>query len=239
MKSLKTLFLVGGAVLLLGGASLEAKEPEAKAIAQGMFKYIGSLDKYAFDATVINDDMAEGKKVQRKHNVSVIVDRPDKFRVHIEGDIKDRTSYLNNGTFSMIDHGFNYYGELKTAKSIDATLDYLFERYGIQAPLAQLIYSDLHKRSKMQKSKYFGKVMLDGVECNYVAFEDKDKIVHVWIATGKEPLVQRFIILDKTMPEAPQSVVTIKWHLDAKISDGDFLFSAPKEASKISVEAAK
>jgi hypothetical protein len=237
MKKLATLFLVGVAALLLGSAPLSAKAPEARAIAQEMFKYVGTLDKYAFDATVVNDDLVDDKKVQRKHTVSAIVDRPDRFRVQVNGDVRNRTSYLNNGTFSMIDHGHNYYGQLKTAKSIDKTLDYLFDRYGIEAPLAQLLYSDLHKRSKMSKSKYFGKAMAGGVECDYVAFEDDKKIVYIWIATGDKPLVQRFIIIDKTEPKAPQSSVTLKWN-DTKISDNDFIFSAPKEASKISIEPA-
>ena len=239
MKLVKKLLCVTGAVLLLGTTALSAKVSEAKAITQNMFKYVGSLDKYAFDAVVTNDDIQNGKNVKHTHNVSVKVDRPDKFRIDVKGDIKNRSSYLNDGIYTMIDHGFNYYGQLKTAKSIDATLDQLFERYGIQAPLAQLIYSDMHKRSKMRKSKYFGKVMLGDTECDYVAFSNKNRIVHIWIERGDKPLVKHFVIIDKTVEGNPRSETSIKWNLDAKISDSDFIFTAPKGASKISVESGR
>ena len=239
MKLAKKLLYVTGAVLLLGTATLSAKVSEAKTITQNMFNYVGSLDRYAFDAVVINDDIQDGKSVKHTHNVSVKVDRPDRFRIDVKGDIKDRSSYLNNGIYTMIDHGFNYYGQLKTAKNIDATLDQLFEQCGIQAPLAQLIYSDMRKRSKMRKSKYFGKVMLEGVECDYVAFANKNRIVHIWIERGDKPLVKRFIIIDKTAEGNPKSETAIKWNLNAKISDSDFIFVAPKGASKISVESGR
>ena len=239
MKLAKKLLYITGAALLLGSTALSAKVSEAKAITQNMFDYVGSLEKFAFDAIVINDDIQDGKNVKHTHNVSVKVDRPDRFRIDVKGDIKNRSSYLNGGTYTMIDHGFNYYGQLKTAKNIDATLDQLFEQYGIQAPLAQLIYSDMRKRSKMRRSKYFGKVTLDGVECDYVAFANKNRIVHIWIERGDKPLVKHFVIIDKTAEGNPRSETAIKWNLNAKISDSDFIFAAPKGASKISVESGR
>jgi hypothetical protein len=73
------------------------------------------LDNYAFDAIVTEDDTS-GKV---KQNVSVEVDRPGKLRVDTKGDIKNRTVYLNDGVFTMIDHGFGYtsiYGHLSRIK---------------------------------------------------------------------------------------------------------------------------
>jgi hypothetical protein len=216
-----------------------AAESSASAIAKKAYHYIGSLDKYAFDAVVTNDDTKDGKSVKYTHRVSAKVDRPDKFRFDVKGDIKDRSSYLNDGVFTMVDHGFGYYGQLKTGKGIDGTLDYIFDRYGIKAPLAQLIYSDMHKRTKINKGKNFGKVMLDGTECDYIAFMVKSKEVHMWIPTGDKPLIKRFIIIDRKITGNPRSVSTIKWNPDAKISDSDFVFKAPKDASKISIQSAK
>ncbi len=237
MKLAKKFLFVTGATLLLSTTGVLASS-QANTIINKAFKYVGSLDKYSLTAIVSNDDMQDGKSIKHRHNVAIKVDRPDKFRIDVKGDIKDRSSYLNSGQFTMIDYSFNYYGELKTANNIDTVLDNIFEKYGIKAPLAQLLYSDMHKRTKLRKSKYFGIVTLGGVECDYVAFSDRKKEVHVWIATGDKPLVKRFIIVDKLEKSHPRSVTTIKWNLNTTISDSNFVFKLPKDITKISIESA-
>ncbi len=49
----------------------------------------------------------------------------------------------------------------------DGTLDLIFDAYGINAPLASLIYSDMDKSVKFTKSKYFGTMDVAGVACDY------------------------------------------------------------------------
>lgn len=239
MKFTQKLFCTVAATMLLSTTALLAAEASASDIAKKAYQYIGSLDKYAFDAVVTNEDIENGKSVKSTYRVSAKVDRPDKFRFDVKGDDRDRTSYLNGGVFTMVDHGFSYYGQLKTGKGIDGTLDYIFDRYGIKAPLAQLLYSNMQKRTKIRKSKNFGKVMLDGTECDYVAFVVKSKEVHMWIPTGDKPLIKRFIVIDKKIAGNPRSISTIRWNPNAKISDSDFVFKTPKDASKISIQSAK
>ena len=235
MKLHKRLLLLAGAGLLLSGTSLLATEKSAASIIKNAYHYIGSLNQYAFDAVVMDDD-GNGAKI--KHKVSVKVDRPDKLRVDIKGDVKDRTVYLNSGLFTMIDHTFHYYGQLKTPKTIDGTLDYVFDKYGIKAPLASLVYSDMDKRAKYKNIKYFGTKSVNGVECDYVAFRNKGREVHVWIATGKKPLIKTYAIIETVSGKSYRLDTSIKWNTDAKLSNKDFVFVAPKGASKISIEPA-
>ncbi|HHD72747.1 MAG TPA: DUF2092 domain-containing protein, partial [Epsilonproteobacteria bacterium] len=168
-------------------------------------------------------------------NVSIKVNRPDKLRVDTKGDIKNRSIYLNDGLFTMMDHTYNYYGQLKTPKTIDGTLDFIFEKFGIRAPLASLIYSDMAKRAKFTRSKYFGKMDVAGTECDYVAFKSRAGEVHIWIATGDKPLVKTYAIIDGDN----RMDTSLTWDTDPKISQSDFIFKAPKGAAKISIEPAK
>ena len=241
MKLFGKFFGIAGMAMLLGTADLvAASAPKAGEIINNAFRYVGTLDKFAFDAIVVSDEAENGKIIkQYRQRVSVKVDRPDKFRIDTKGDLKNRTSYLDKGVFTMVDHGFDYYGQIRTGKDIDGTLDYLFERYGIKAPLAQLLYSNMHKRIHMGKSKYFGKVKLGNTECDYVAFSDRAKVVHVWIASGDRPLIKRFIVIDKLTAGHPRSIATIRWNLNADISDSDFVFKVPANASKVEVESTK
>jgi len=134
----------------------------------------------------------------------------------------------------MIDHSFGYYGQLKTPKTIDGTLDFIFEKFGIRTPLATLMYSDMDKRLKFKTKKYFGVVDVAGVACDYVAFKTGTKEIHIWITTGDTPLVKTFSIIN-----GPTRInATLTWDTNPKLSDGDFVFTAPKGATKISINSA-
>jgi hypothetical protein len=240
MKLHKRILCATGFVLLLSGANLVAAEKSAVDIVNKVYQHLGSMDKYAFDAVVMDDVLdKDGVVVERfKQNVSVKVDRPGKLRVDTKGDTRNRSSYLNEGLFSMIDHGYGYYGQLETPKTIDGALDFIFEKYGIRAPLASLVYSDMNKRVKFRRSKYFGTVDVAGVKCDYVAFKSRVREVHVWITTGDTPQIINYSIIDTTVEGNPRINTSIRWNTNPKISDSDFIFKAPKGASKISVRAA-
>lgn len=239
MKLYKKLLCATGVTLFIGSTSLFAEEQSPRDILNKAYAYLGSMDKYAFDAVVIDNERAEDGTINKyRHDVSVKIDRPGKFRVDTKDDTRDRSNILNNGVFTMMDHMFNYYGQLKTPKTIDGTLDYVFENYGIKAPLAQLMYSDMYKRVKFIKSKNFGTMMVDGTECDYIAFSNELREVHVWIATGDKPLVKSYSIIDKFDEDDYRINTSLYWNTNAKISDSDFIFTAPKGATKISVDSA-
>ncbi len=229
----KTLCLVGLG-LFLGSTHLMAQEKTAKDVVTNVYAHIGSMERYALSAIVSDNDNIDGETITYRQNVSVKVDRPGNYRSDTKGDIKDRSIYLHNGQFTMIDHGFGFYAQRNTPKSIDGTLDYLYEKFGIRTALSTLIYSDMNKRVKFKKNKYFGKVNVAGVECDYVAFKNDDKEIHVWVTTGNKPLVKTLSIIEgDTRVNA-----TLAWDTDPKFSKSDFIFKAPKGAAKISVSSA-
>ena len=238
MKLNKKLTFVA-VTLLFGTTSLFATEQSPRDILNKAYDYIGSMNKYAFKAVVIDNITAEDGTVGTlRHDATVKVDRPGKLRVDVKGDTRDRSNYLNNGVYTMVDHGFGYYGQIKIPKTIDGGLDYIFEKYGIKAPLAQLIYSNTHKRVKFIKSKHFGTMMVDGTECDYIAFSNEIRDVHLWITTGDKPLVKSYSIIDRTGEYEHRINTSLYWDVDAKIADSDFIFTAPKGAEKISVQSA-
>ena len=236
MKVHKKILCVAGIGILLGSVSLFAAEKTAKGIVNSAYTQIGSMDKYAFTANVLDTEPQEDGTVKHyEHDVSVKVDRPGKVRIDSKGGVVNRSSYINNGLFTMIDHGFGYYGSVKTPKTIDAALDFIFEKFGINPPLASLVYSDMHKRVKFRSSKYFGTMEVGGVACDYVAFKNETKEVHVWITTGETPLVKTYSVIDTTAELHSRIDTTLKWDTDPSISESDFLFRAPKGVSEIAI----
>ena len=138
----------------------------------------------------------------------------------------------------MVDHSFGFYGEINASDNIDETLDYILKHFGINAPLTALIFSDMEKRMHSKKSTYFGTKTVMGVECDYVAFRAKNREVHVWIATGNQPLVQAYSIVDTSTKLRPRIHTTLRWKANPKINESDFIFKAPKGVMKISVKSA-
>ena len=235
----KKVFCVAGMGFLLSTTSLVAADKSAKSIIKNAYQYLGSMDKYAFQAVVSEDAVESGEIIKTyKQNVSAKVARPDKLRVDTKGDVKDRSTYINHGLFTMIDHDFGYYAQLKTPTTIDGTLDTIFTKFGIKAPMASLFYSDMNKRVKFKNSKYFGTMDVAGVECDYVAFKNSIREIHVWIATGDKPLVKTYSIIDTTTEGNPRMNTSLVWSVNPKISESDFVFKAPKGVSKISVNSA-
>ncbi len=120
----RTLGIVGVG-LLLSGTQLFAAQMNAKEVVNKAYAQIGSMDRYAFSAVISDNETIEGKTTTYKQNVSVKIDRPGSLRVDTKGDIKNRSNYLHNGQFTMIDHGFGYYTQLNTPETIGETIDYL------------------------------------------------------------------------------------------------------------------
>lgn len=239
MKICKRVLSAASIAVVLFGTSLLAQEQTPKQILDNAFKYIHSMDKYAFKAVVIDQEKSEDGNVKKyRFDTSVKVDKPGKLQVNVKGPSKDRSNYLNDGVYTMMDHQFNYYGQIKASDTIDGTLDYIFDEYGIRSPLAQLLYSKMHERAKFNKSKNFGTVMVDGTECNYVAFSDGVRDVHIWIETGDRPLIKAYSVIDRVSEDDYRINTSLVWDLDAKITDSDFIFKAPKGAEKISVQSA-
>ncbi len=238
MKVHKKILCVAGIGILLGSVSLFAAEKTAREIVNSAYAQIGSMDTYAFIANVLDTEPQEDGTVKHyRHDVAVKVDRPGKVRIDSKGGVVNRSSYINNGLFTMIDHEFGYYGSVKTPKTIDGALDFIFEKFGINPPLASLVYSDMHKRVKFRSSKYFGTMEVGGVECDYVAFKNKTREVHVWITTGETPLVKTYSVIDTDTQGNPRMNTSLTWIKNPNISDSDFIFKAPKGASKISVHS--
>jgi hypothetical protein len=239
MKSVKKLLFLAGVVSLLGGTHVVAAEATAKEVVSKAFKYLGGLDQYAFDAVIYDKyTLGAGETEKFKHTVSVKLDRPEKLRVDVKGDVKDRSSYFNDGLFTMVDHDFGYYGQLKTPKNIDGALDFVINKYGIKAPLTSLLYSDMDKRAKFGSSKNFGVKDVAGVPCDYVAFKKKNKVIHIWIARGDKPLVKAYAIIEVTKEATYRIDTSVTWKDASSIQSSDFVFKAPKGVTKISVESA-
>jgi len=236
---IKKIFLLAAGVLLISSLSA-SEQPNARELAARSYHYTGALDRYTFRA-VLSEEMLDGNHQWKvyKQQVYAEVDRPDRFRIETKSEGKERTSFLNDGIFTMADHGFHYYGQIETPKEIDRALDFIFKRYGINAPLAALLYRNMQHRIHFTKSRYFGRQEVAGVSCDYVAFQNSQKELHLWISHGKEPLVRSFVLIDRRIEKRPRITAFIEWDTHPEFGKNEFVFVPSKNMVKVSVEHAE
>lgn len=225
---------------VIAASSTEVKSntqaKDGKVLLKKSYDYLGSLTKYAFTANVTNTVMNDGESTVIKREAKVKVHRPDKFRIDSKSDTVDRTLYLSDGKFTIMDNQEKYYAQVDAPKNIDKTLEEINRRLGIRVPLSTLLHSDMSRYIHPKKVFYFGLVEVNGVPCDYIAFKQRNTVVHLWIEDSQTPVVRSAKIIT---PKSGTTDMAIRWDTSGKFSDDLFLFKAPKGASKISIKPAK
>jgi len=217
---------------------MESVRPVPSMLLLNSYRYIGKLKQFSIDAVTTSDEPFLDKMlVTYTHHVHIDTQRPNRLHIWVSGDLKEKAYYLNNGKFTVYDALTNYYGELEVPKTIDKALDFLFEKYDVKSPLANILYSDLAKRiPPKDKGYYFGKSEVDDIVCHHIGFVTPAHEYQVWIEEGDKPLIRKFIIIDKTDPSLPRSGTIIRWKTDVQLISEDFAPDLPTDAVKIAIE---
>jgi len=242
MTRILTMAVLSSTIMLFAAEKSEGVKtfsPIASAILMDAYRYLGSLERFSFNAVTSSDDVYRDMMlVSYQHKIEVSLQRPDKLRVHVFGDLKNRNIYLLDDMFTLIDNGHNFYGQVQVPKTIDSALDHLFENFNIKTPLANLLYTDLDKRlPPKHKGYYFGTTLIDGKMCHHIGFTNENRELQVWIEKSQTPLIKKFVIIDKAEKLNPRSATLIRWDLHPGFDENYFRFKAPEGALKISVSA--
>jgi hypothetical protein len=86
--------------------------------------------------------------------------------------------------------------------------------------------------------KHIGTGIVDGVECEHLAFRGVDSDWQIWIETGARPVPRKYVITSKTLAGAPQYTLRIKdWKTDPIVDADAFAFKPPADATKVSLDS--
>lgn len=107
-------------------------------------------------------------------------------------------------------------------------------------PGADLLVANSYEvlTSDVISSAHIGRGVIDGVECEHLAFRGKDTDWQIWIQVGDHPLPRKYVITSKAVAAAPEYTVVIReWKTDAQPSARDFVFTPPAGAQKLDANA--
>ena len=88
------------------------------------------------------------------------------------------------------------------------------------------------------ESKWMGRGVIDGRQCEHLAFRNFDTDWQLWVETGDRPIPRKMVITSKTVNGAPQYTLRIKsWKSGVVPAADAFSFAAPAGAKKLDPEA--
>jgi hypothetical protein len=179
-----------------------------------------------------------GQKIQLTASYELWVRRPDRMRVKVSSDRKERELFYDGSTFTVFGRRNGYYATVDAPPTIAEVIDTVESRYGIEIPLVDLFYwgTEQSGAEAVKRASAIGPGRIRGVACDHFALRQDDVDWQVWIEQGKRPLPRKLVITTTSEPQQPQHEVVLDWTLDAKLADPMFKFVPPEGAHKIPLQ---
>ena len=83
-----------------------------------------------------------------------------------------------------------------------------------------------------------GRGVIDGVECEHLAFRNQDVDWQLWVQVGTKPIPCKYVITSKAVGMAPQYTLVIRdWKTDVPVDQTAFTFKPAEGATKVEPNA--
>ncbi|HKN29045.1 MAG TPA: DUF2092 domain-containing protein [Roseiarcus sp.] len=152
------------------------------------------------------------------------------------GGYTDVELFFDGKTFTLENKKDNSYAQTEAAGSDDQVIEKLRNELGVDMPGADLLLSNPYKvlSADVIDAKHIGRGIINGVECEHLAFRNLDTDWQIWIRTGAQPIPCKFVITSKAVTSGPQYTLLITdWKTDAPIGADTFALKAPANAKKV------
>jgi hypothetical protein len=229
-----------GAVLAIGASLVSpasAQNGDAEKLLKGMADYIASQKALAVtfdsDIEVITNNL---QKIQFTSSGQVQLSRPDKLRATRTGGYRDVEIVFDGKILTVNNKDGKDYAQLEVAGTAEELIDVLRERHGVLAPGADLLLTNVFNvlMTDVVEAAVIGKGVIDGVECDHLAFRNVETDWQIWIESGAKPIPRKYVITSKGIGEAPQYTLRIKeWKTD--VPADAFTFKPDPSAKKIAL----
>jgi hypothetical protein len=182
----------------------------------------------------------ELEKIQFTSSGKLQLTRPDKLRISRTGGYTDVQLVYDGKTVSIYGNNAKAYAQTDLAGTIDQLVDVIQAKSGAAMPGTDLLLSNAYDElmSNVILASHIGQGVIDGVECEHLAFRGVDTDWQIWIESGARPVPRKYVITSKTVAGAPQYTLRIKdWKTD-EISEADaFVFKPPAGVTKVDLDS--
>jgi hypothetical protein len=224
------------AVLLLAAASA-ARADDTANILKSMTDYLSSRKtlsaSFDSDIEVVTPEL---QKIQFASSGQMKLSRPDKLRVRRTGGYADVELVYDGKTISIYGNNAKSYVQADLPGTVDHMIDTIQARSGVGLPGTDLLVSDAFDvmTAGVLDGEHIGLGVVDGVECEHLAFRGPDTDWQIWVETGAKPVPRKYVITSKTLAGAPQYTLRLRdWKTDAFTDADTFVFKPPAGATKV------
>jgi hypothetical protein len=220
---------------LLSPAS--AQSGDADKLLKAMSDYVASQKTvsvtYDSDVEVITSSL---QKIQFTSSGQVQLSRPDKLRATRTGGYRDVEVVFDGKLVTVNDKDTKNYAQIEAAGTADQLIDVLREQHGVVAPGADLLLPNAFDvmMADVVEGAVIGKGVIDGVECDHLAFRNAESDWQIWIESGAKPIPRKYVITTKGVAQGPQYTLRIKeWKTD--LPADAFAFKPDPSAKKLAL----
>jgi hypothetical protein len=219
----------------------QAQGSDAKSVLKAMSDYVSSQKTieltFDSDIEVITPQL---EKIQFTNSGEALLSRPDKLRAHRAGGYADVALFFDGKTVSILGKHINGYAQFDAPGSVDHLIEALRAGHGIALPFADLLQSNSYDVlvAGVKEAKHIGRGVIDGRECEHLAFRNFDTDWQLWVEVGENPIPRKMVITSKTLNNAPQYTLRVKsWKTGVQPPPDAFAFVPPTGAKKLSPDA--
>jgi len=218
-----------------------AEQNEAHSLLKSMSDYLSSQKNieltFDSDIEIITPQL---EKIQFTNSGKAVLSRPNKLYAHRLGGFSEVELFFNGKSASVYGKSSNAFAQFEGVSTVDELLEALRQGHGVALPGADLLQTKSYDilMADVLEAKYLGIGIIDGRECEHLAFRNHDTDWQIWIEAGKHPVPRKMVITSKTINSAPQYTLRIKqWKTDVKPSPDQFTFTPPEGVKQLSPDA--
>jgi hypothetical protein len=237
-RLLSIVLVCGFSVCLAAQQAQESKaiEPDAMQALNKMGTYLRSLKDFQVQADITEEDvLSDGEKLRFAHTTNVLAQSPNRLRVEVNGDRKQRLFLYDGKSFTIFAQRAGYYATVPAPPTIGELIDVAREKYEIEIPLLDLFLwgGPRAATNEITAASDVGPGDIGGVTCQHYAFRQPGLDWQVWIQLGNHPLPRKLVLTTTTDEARPQHTSVLTWNLAPSFNEATFVFDPPPDAHKI------
>lgn len=228
------------AILLFGLASATASnadENDARAILKSMSDYVAAQDAISFTYdSALEVITQEGQRLALVSSGSISLKRPDNFHATRSGGFAETETFFDGTTLTILGKNKNMYVQVDAPGTFDELIEMMANNLDRSPPAADLLLSNSYDQLMQGVSEVMdlGSGVVNGVECDFLAFRAEQVDWQIWVAHGDRPYPCRYTVTSKKIDGGPQYSIQISnWATGNGTSNKGFSFENSTDATKI------
>jgi hypothetical protein len=212
---------------------------EAVKLFKAMTDYLAAQKDLSFSYDAVLEVVTPSdQKLGLASSGAVTLSRPDKLHSMRSGGFVDVEAVFDGKTLSILGKNLNKYTQVEIPGTVDQLIDELKDKYGLPLPAADLLTTDAFNElmQEVYDSKDLGSGVINGTECDSLAFRKDEVDFQIWVAQGAEPFPCRLVITSTGVRNAPAYSVQFRdWKTGDAVAKDDFAFTNASNAERIEI----